>query len=33
MRQKKEIKRLKFTSDLTLLTIYLRVFLKGGFKK
>ena len=29
----KEIKRLKFTSDLTLLTIYLRVLLKGGFKK
>ena len=25
--------RLKFISDLTLLTIYLRVFLKGGFKK
>ena len=30
MQQKK---RLKDTSDLTLLTIYLRVFLKGGFKK
>ena len=29
----KDIRRLKFTSNLTLLTIYIRVFLKGGFKK
>lgn len=29
----KEIKKLKFTSNLTLMTIYIRVFLKGGFKK
>ena len=29
----KEIRKLKFTSNLTLMTIYIRVFLKGGFKK
>lgn len=29
----KEIRKLKFTSNLTLITIYIRVFLKGGFKK
>lgn len=29
----KEIRKLKFTSSLTLITIYIRVFLKGGFKK
>lgn len=29
----KEIRELKFTSNLTLITIYIRVFLKGGFKK
>ena len=29
----KEIRKLKFTSNLTLVTIYIRVFLKGGFKK
>ena len=28
----KEIRKLKFTSNLTLITIYIRVFLKGGFK-
>ena len=29
----KEIRKLKFTSNLTLITIYIRVFLKGEFKK
>ena len=29
----KEIRKLKFTSNLTLITIYIRVSLKGGFKK
>jgi len=29
----KESRKLKFTSNLTLMTIYIRVFLKGGFKK